>query len=386
MSRTLAALVGGAAGAVALLGIVAIVIWLCLLYRRSVSRTSESNSSDRSSQVGRNTEISLREGISYQSDSQGARCFVLDELNMATKNFSSINLIGYGTFGEVYKGLLQEGTLVAIKRRSAAPSREYVEEVLYLSSIRHQNLVSLLGYCQENDLQMLVYEYTPNGSVSSHLYGKGQKLAEKLEFRQRLSIALGAAKGLHYLHVLTPPLVHMDFKTANVLVDGNLNPKVADAGLKSLIDKNSGAGSSKVMADDLFSDPQAKETGNFSPMSDVYSFGVFLLELVSGREARTLLLSGSNKSIIEGVHSYQEASDISDIVDHRMGTSFSTEGVRELLRLIGRCLDPSRGRRPTMSHIVMELERMHEREMSLTTIMGEGTSTVTLGSQLFTAG
>lgn len=380
MSGTLAAALGGAAGAVALVGIVIIFVRYCLLHNRSTSRSSETNSSDPSLQVGRNIELSMGGGISYASDIQGARCFALEELNLATKDFNNINLIGNGTFGEVYKGLLQDGMIVAIKRRVAAPSQEFIEEVRYLSSIRHRNLVSLLGYSQKDDLQMLIYEYIPNGSVSTHLYGASQASRGRLEFKHRLLITHGVAKGLGHLHSLNPPLIHKNFKTANCHLDEDFIPKVGDAGLRSLLDRIGGAASSsQITTDDLFIDPEVKESGRFSVKSDVYSFGVFLLELVSGREAK------SDPSIIEWAQNYRDSSDISTLVDHRMGSSFTSEGMREFLRLISWCVNPTGERRPPMNFVVLELDRIHEKEMSLTTIMGEGTTTVIPGSQLFTS-
>lgn len=377
MSGHLAAALGGAAGAMALVGIVVIFVWYCLLHKRSVSRTSETNSSEPSLQ-GENIELTFSGGVSYPPGLQGARQFTLEELNVATKNFSNINLIGYGMFGEVYKGLLHDG-MVAIKRRPSAPSQDFVEGVHYLSSIRHRNLVSLLGYCQENDMQMLIYEYIPNGSVSTHLYGSGQAASARLEFKHRLSIAHGAAKGLGILHSLDPPLVHMNFKTANVLVDEDFIPKVADAGLRSLLDRIDEAGpSSRLTTNDPFLDPEVKDPSRFSVKSDVYSFGVFLLELVSGRETR------SDKSIIELAQKSQEPSIISTLVDQRMGGSFTSEGMSEFLQLIAWCMKPSSEGRPPMGYVESELARIHEKEMRLTTIMPEGTTTVTPGSQLFT--
>ncbi|KAA8548303.1 hypothetical protein F0562_004732 [Nyssa sinensis] len=376
MSRSLAAILGGAAGAVALVGIIIIIIWFCLSHNRSVPRTSETGSSDPSVQVGRPVEAELTV--------QEARRFEMEELSSATKNFSDKSLIGEGKFGEVYKGLLHDGMLVAIKKRPSAPSQEFIEEVRYLSSIQHRNLVTLLGYCQENDQQILVYEYIPNGSVSIHLYGAGQVSQEKLEFKHRLSIALGAAKGLAHLHSLSPRLVHKDFKTANVLVDENFIAKVADAGLRNFLGRVDIAGpSSQVAADEMFLAPEVREFRRFSEKSDGYSFGVFLLELLSGHEATELLSSDSNQNLVEWVQNFQDAGNISSIIDQRLGNSFTAEGMEEFIQLIIRCVDPSSERRPAMSYVVMELDRILEKEMSLTTIMGEGTPVVILGSQLF---
>ncbi|XP_020699537.1 putative serine/threonine-protein kinase isoform X2 [Dendrobium catenatum] len=375
MSMTLAAALGSAAGALALVGILIFVVRYCIL-RRSTSRTSESNSSEPSMQAGQSVEL-VQESTSYLPGVQGSsRRFGLEELNLATKNFNDINLIGHGLFGEVYKGLLQDGMIVAIKRRPAAPSQDFIEEVRYLSSIRHKNLVSLLGYCQESDLQMLIYEYIPNGSVSAHLYGASQASTKRLEeFKNRLSIAHGVATGLDHLHALNPPLVHMNFKTGNVLVDEDFIPKVADAGLRILLYRVDGVGSSQITLDDPFLDPEVREFGRFSVKSDVYSFGVFLMELVSGKEAR------SEQSIRKW--KCQDVSDITSLVDQRMSSSFTSEGIREFVQLIVWCLNPIGERRPLSSYLVSELDRIREKEMNLTTIRGEGTTTVLLGSQLF---
>ncbi|XP_076917153.1 proline-rich receptor-like protein kinase PERK1 [Bidens hawaiensis] len=378
MSRNLASIAGGAAGAMALIVFVVFVTWFFLCNNRSVARTSETDSSD-PSQAGRPQAVQLviRE----------TRQFEIDELSLATKNFSDKSLIGEGKFGEVYKGLLHDGMLVAIKRRFAPPTEEFVNEVRYLASIQHRNIVTLLGYCQASGQQILVYEYVPNGSVSIHLYGAGHVTKEKLEFKHRLSIALGAAKGLAHLHSLSPRLAHKDFKTANVLVDENFIAKVADAGVRNFLNRVDSAGpSSQARIDEIFLAPEVREFKRFSEKSDIYSFGVFLLELVSGQEAVELLYSNSNQNLVEWVQNHQEAGTISSIIDARMGNSFTTEGMEEYIHLIIRCVEVSSERRPAMSYVVTELDRILEKEMSLTTIMGEGTPVVTLGSQLFRAG
>ncbi|GJT83198.1 nodulation receptor kinase [Tanacetum coccineum] len=344
MSRALAAIVGGAAGAVALVGVVILVTWFFLCNNRSVSRTSETGSSD-PSQVGRpqGVELVVRE----------TRRFEIEELSLATKGFSEKNLIGEGKFGEVYKGLLlHDGMLVAIKRRPAPPSQEFIQEARYLASIQHRNIVSLLGYCQANGQQILVYEYVPNGSVSIHLYGAGQVTKEKLEFKHRLSIALGAAKGLAHLHSLSPRLAYKDFKIANVLVDENFIAKVADAGVQNFLGRGDTASpSSQGTVDEIFLALEVREFRRFSKKSDIYSFGVFLLELVSGQEATELLSSDSNQNIVEWVRDHQEACTLSSIIDPRLEKSFTAEGMEEYIQLIVRCVEVSSERRPTMSYI-----------------------------------
>lgn len=377
MSKTLAAILGGAAGVVVLLGLVIFLIWFCLSRKKSVSRTSETGSSDQSVQEGRHVgvELSLRE----------ARRFEMEELSLATKNFSDKNLIGVGKFGDVYKGLLNDGMLVAIKKRIGAPSQEFVDEVRYLSPIQHRNLVTLLGYCQENYLQFLVYEYIPNGSVSNHLYGAGQVSDGKLEFKHRLAIALGAAKGLAHLHSLSPRLLHKDFKTANVLVDENFIAKVADAGLRNFLARVDIAGPSQATADEIFQAPEVREFRRYSDKGDVFSFGVFLLELLTGQDARESPSPDMSDNFVNWVQNTEDYSKFSRIIDQRLGNRFTAEGMEEFIQLIVRCVEASSERRPAMSYVVMELDRILEKEMSLTTVMGEGTPIVTLGSQLFRA-
>ncbi|KAF5738705.1 hypothetical protein HS088_TW13G01606 [Tripterygium wilfordii] len=269
-----------------------------------------------------------------------ARQFTMEELEQATKQFSEINLIGFGSFGSVYKGLLSD-TVVAIKRRPGAPRQEFVAEVLYLSEIRHRNLVTLLGYCQDSGSQMLVFEYLPNGSICNHLYDTGQESSTKLEFKQRLSIALGAAKGLCHLHALSPPLVHKNFKTANVLVDENFIAKVADAGISKILEKIEEAGPSHMSRANAFDDPEVGISGTFT-------------------EVRLQLTSNN-------------------FVDYRLHGSFTVNGIRDLIRLTIQCMSFLGRGRPVMEMVVQELERIHEKEMALTTVMGECTTTITLG-------
>uniref|UniRef100_A0ACD5WIN4 Uncharacterized protein n=1 Tax=Avena sativa TaxID=4498 RepID=A0ACD5WIN4_AVESA len=362
MSDILAVALAGAAGGVAILGAVTVLVVLCLRHRRRTSDSSESNSSGQA-----------------LPDMQGARCMTLQELRSATNNFSCSNLIGSGMFGEVFNGLLQDGTIIAVKKRHSPPSQEFIHEVNHLSSIRHRNLVKLLGYCQDNDMQMLVYEYVPNGSVSTHLHGNGRSPTVRLEFKQRLSIAHGTAKGLSHLHSLTPPAVHKNFKTINVLVDEDFTPKVADAGIQRILDRLGRSEPSSRICNNPFLDPRAKEPMIFSMQSDVYSFGVFLVELISGRRAL------SDKSIVEWVQNFQESSDISAITDSRMINVFTSQGMKELLRLASWCVNPMGEHRPPMNLVEAEIHRIREQEIRLTTFMPEATATVTLGSQLFTA-
>ncbi|XP_042390719.1 wall-associated receptor kinase-like 4 isoform X3 [Zingiber officinale] len=236
-SGSVAEIVGAAAGGFALLVIVVGLLFFYIFYwgRTEANRSSETGSSDPSNLVECRRDRRSFVDYSLANEHHVARRFTLEELEEATKNFSQSNLVGTGSFGLVYKGLLLDGTIVAIKRHAHVPRLAFVEEVKKLSKIRHRNLVTLIGYCQEGGLQMLVYEYLPNGSISQHLYYNEHHSLTNLEFKQRLTVAIGAAKGLTHLHSLAPPLVHKNFKTSNILVDENFIAKVADAGILKLL-------------------------------------------------------------------------------------------------------------------------------------------------------
>lgn len=376
MSISLAVIIGSVAGGIGFIILAAGIIWYCITYCKNISnKNSESSSSEPPTQVG-------GDKGGARTEPQKARQFMLEELAQATKNFDEHNLIGKGSFGLVYKGLLCDGTVVAIKTRRGPPKEEFIEEVHYLAEIVHRNLVTLIGYCQEAGQQIIVFEYLPNGSISSHLYGTGKDTTTRLEFKRRLSVAIGAARGLSHLHGLTPPLVHTDFKTNNVLVDENFISKVADAGIARLLQRIEEAGPSQASDVSVFRDPEAGKVGFLLETSDVYSFGVFLLELVTGQEAAQLFLKESRKNLAEWVEAHL---DSETVVDARMHGSYTSEGMRDLLRLTLRCLSIPGVQRPRMDHVVAELERILEMEMALTTVMGEGSATVTLGSQLFTS-
>ncbi|RCV28956.1 hypothetical protein SETIT_5G444400v2 [Setaria italica] len=370
---------GIAAGAAALL-LVAVLVAAWLVRRRLRARR------DRSSDTGSSSEAppTLAEWgrcgrTSSAPEFHGARQFSLEELAHATKNFAEANLVGAGSFGLVYKGLLLDGTVVAVKRRTGAARQDFADEIRRLSEIWHRNVVTLIGYCQEGGLQMLVFEYLPNGSVNGHLYDTGKESMTRLEFKQRLSIAIGAAKGLNHLHTLAPPLIHRDFKTSNVLVDENFIAKVSDAGIDRLMRGLEGATPSNGS---VYQDPQAHSLAQLSESSDVYSFGVFLLELITGREAAALIPPESKESF---AHWMEAQFTSNELIDPRLGGSFTSEGMTELVGLAFQCLNPSARRRPRMRLVAAELDRILEKEMTLTTVMGDGTAIVTLGSQLFTS-
>ncbi|URE41843.1 serine threonine-protein kinase [Musa troglodytarum] len=211
--------------------------------------------------------------------SKSARKFTFRDLATATHNFKEANLIGEGGFGRVL-------AVKQLKKDGLQGSKEFLVEVLMLTVLRHPNLVSLIGYCAEGDERLLVYEFMPKGSLEDHLFDLSPR-KPPLEWNTRIRIALGAAKGLTYLHDdASPPVIYRDMKAANILLDNNFNPKLSDFGLAKLGpvgDKTHV--STRVMGTYGYCAPDYVMSGKLTLKSDIYSFGVLLLELITGRRA-----------------------------------------------------------------------------------------------------
>ncbi|ONI00667.1 hypothetical protein PRUPE_6G101300 [Prunus persica] len=377
--QKVAALIGGVAAAL-LVVIIVVLVYICLMrVKRFIRRTSETGSSAPSPSVEweRGNMSPYAVALSLYN-TQNLRQLTILELEQATCNFNEINIIGQCRFGLVYKGLLQDGSIVAIKRRLHAPTQYFFHEVKRIAHVNHVHVLRLIGYCQDASQQLLVYEYLPNGNVGNHLYDAEGLPIGKLGIRQRLSIALGAAKGLAHLHNLVPPLLHMYFRTSNVLLDENFTAKVSDYGLTKLLVKGHHAGSSSTI--DYFRDPELDLSKKFSEKSDVYSFGVFLLELISGREANgRIQLSSGDNLILQA----KGCNDLGRFVDKTLGDN-SMQAAKQMMELALMCIDASQ-QRLQMQIVVEELERIHRAsEISHFHVkVDEEIGAVTLGSELF---
>uniref|UniRef100_A0A2N9HLL3 non-specific serine/threonine protein kinase n=1 Tax=Fagus sylvatica TaxID=28930 RepID=A0A2N9HLL3_FAGSY len=216
---------------------------------------------------------------------KGVRCFSLKELEKYTNHFSEANVIGSGGYGKVYQGTLPTGQLIAIKQDKKGSTQgelEFKTEIELLSRVHHKNLVSLLGFCFEKGEQILVYEYVTNGSLKDSLSGKS---GIRLDWMRRLRVALGAARGLAYLHEFAdPPIIHRDIKSNNILLDESLNAKVADFGLSKPIADSESNVMTQVKGTMGYMDPEYYTTLRLTEKSDVYSFGVLMLELITSRK------------------------------------------------------------------------------------------------------
>ncbi|KAF7031314.1 hypothetical protein CFC21_042657 [Triticum aestivum] len=294
---------------------------------------------------------------------KGARFFSFDELKNCTNNFSENHEIGSGGYGKVYKGTIEDGTGVAIKRAEYGSKQgavEFKNEIELLSRVHHRNLVSLLGFCYEQGEQMLVYEYVSNGTLRENLQARGIYL----DWKKRLRIALGSARGLAYLHELAdPPIIHRDIKSTNILLDDNLKAKVADFGLSKLVaDTEKGHVSTQVKGTLGYLDPEYYMTQQLSEKSDVYSFGVVMLELLSARLPITkgrYIVREFRIAIDPNEHDYY---GLQGIIDPAIHDAAKSAGFRRFVQLAMECVEESASKRPTMSSVVKEIETMLQNE------------------------
>ncbi|KAK4850976.1 hypothetical protein QYF36_011461 [Acer negundo] len=375
--QRVAAIVGGI-GAALLVIVILVLVYICLMrFKRFTRQTSDGESSAPSPSVelGRGGTSPYAGAVSPNG---ALRQLTILELKHATCDFSQSNIIGEGAFGLVYKGLLQDGSMVAIKRHLHTPIRNFLHKVRDNARTHQRHLVKLVGYYEDNHQQLLVFDYIPNGSVGNHLYDSEGLPIGRLNMRQRLLIALGAARGLEHLHSLAPPLFHMHFRTSNVLLDETFTAKVSDYGLHKLLIEDHHAGSSSAI--DCFLDPELSKSKNFSASSDVYSFGVFLLELISGQDSHGRNQLNSDQNLV--LQAKRGGSSLDDYIDKTLGDQ-TGDVAREMMELALQCIDISQ-RRPSMRHIVEVLERIQEGEIGrLDSEFGEEIGAVTLGSELF---
>lgn len=287
----------------------------------------------------------------------GVKDFTFEAMALATQNFSDSMQVGQGGYGKVYRGVLADGRVVAIKRAkegSLQGENEFYTEIELLCRVHHRNLVSLVGYCDDEGEQMLVYEFMANGTLRDHLSTRSRR---PLDFRTRIQIALGSARGILYLHTeANPPIFHRDIKASNILLDEKNNTKVADFGLSKLAPISDVEGvapghvSTVVKGTPGYLDPEYFLTKKLTDKSDVYSFGVVLLELITGMQPIS-----RGKNLVREVNMAYEAGMMLTFVDSRMG-SYPSECLEPLVRLAISCCKDDTNARPSMAEVVRGLD------------------------------
>ncbi|CAL9085285.1 unnamed protein product [Musa textilis] len=284
------------------------------------------------------------------------RQFTYAQLVNITNNFTRV--IGKGGFGMIYHGCLETGKQVAIKMcfvSSLQGMKEFLAEAQNLMRIYHRNLVSLVGYCMDENCPILVYEYMKQGSLQEHLRGKAGH-SRGLSWGQRLQIALNAAQGLEYLHRgCKPRIIHRDIKTSNILLSEELEARIADFGLSKSFhsDEQTHVSTESLVGTPGYIDPESHQTFELTEKSDVYSFGVVLLELITGRPP--LVPGSGNTHIVQWITPHLSRGSVDDIVDESLRGEYDPTSVWKILDLAIRCTANKGSQRPTMFEVVMQL-------------------------------
>ncbi|KAK7317840.1 hypothetical protein RJT34_02409 [Clitoria ternatea] len=289
---------------------------------------------------------------------QNTRVYTYKELKIASDNFSPANKIGEGGFGSVYKGLLKNGKVAAIKVLSAESRqgvREFMTEINVISEIEHENLVKLYGCCVEGNQRILVYNYLENNSLSQTLLGSGHSNIY-FDWKTRSRICIGIARGLAFLHEeVRPYIVHRDIKASNILLDKTLTPKISDFGLAKLIPSHMTHASTRVAGTIGYLAPEYAIRGQVTRKADIYSFGVLLVEIVSGRCHTNTRLPMGEQYILETAWEVFQRRELAGLVDISLNGDFDAEEACKFLKIGLLCTQDTPKLRPPMSSVVKML-------------------------------
>ncbi|KAJ4781308.1 Wall-associated kinase family protein [Rhynchospora pubera] len=288
-----------------------------------------------------------------------AKNFTSRQMKQATNNFSRDNLLGAGGFGEVYKGMLPDGTPIAVKCAKIGNTKstdQVLNEVRILSQVNHRSLVRLLGCCVDLAQPLMVYEFIPNGTLSDHLHG----IQSPLSWLHRLSIAHQTAEGLAYLHFsAVPPIYHRDVKSTNILLDENLNAKVSDFGLSRLAESDLSHISTCAQGTLGYLDPEYYRNFQLTDKSDVYSFGVVLLELITSQKAIDFTRPSDDVNLTIYMQRLVMQDRLMEAVDPMItkgATDIELDSIKALGFLAMSCLEEKRQDRPSMKEVAEEIE------------------------------
>ncbi|KAH0896572.1 hypothetical protein HID58_046140 [Brassica napus] len=336
--------------AAAFIGLCFAIVWFLAFRRgrarrRLSTRASLAQRSVRSLTGSRFSSTSLSFESSIAPFTLSAKTFTASEIAKATNSFAESRVLGEGGFGKVYEGLFDDGTKVAVKvlkRDDQQGGREFLAEVEMLSRLHHRNLVNLIGICIEDRNRSLVYELIPNGSVESHLHGV-DKESSPLDWEARLKIALGAARGLAYLHEdSSPRVIHRDFKSSNILLEQDFTPKVSDF----------------VLLFDRYVAPEYAMTGHLLVKSDVYSYGVVLLELLTGRKPVDMSQPPGQENLVSWTRSFLTSKEgLEAIIDKSLGQpEIPFDSIAKVAAIASMCVQPEVSHRPFMGEVVQALK------------------------------
>ncbi|KAL1198410.1 Proline-rich receptor-like protein kinase PERK10 [Cardamine amara subsp. amara] len=300
---------------------------------------------------------------------QSRELFSYEELVQATNGFSDENLLGEGGFGRVYKGVLPDGRVVAVKQLKIGGGqgdREFKAEVETISRVHHRNLLSMVGYCISENRRLLIYDYIPNNNLYFHLHAKG---SPGLDWATRVKIAAGAARGLAYLHEdCHPRIIHRDIKSANILLENSFHALVADFGLAKLaLDCNTHV-TTRVMGTFGYMAPEYASSGKLTEKSDVFSFGVVLLELITGRKSVDTSQPLGDESLVEWARPLLshaiETEEFTALADPKLDRNYVDAEMFRVIEAAAACIRHSAKKRPRMSQIVRAFDSLSEEDLT----------------------
>ncbi|XP_010050427.1 serine/threonine-protein kinase RIPK [Eucalyptus grandis] len=351
--------------------------WKSMIFSCYKTRTSQPKRDERATKQGCINRVSLADvcdpslqvsvhNLSVCLVSSNLRIFTLEELRAATSDFSWSNFLGEGGFGRVHKGFVAntlrpglEAGAVAVKLLNLTGwqgHKEWLAEIIFLGQLRHPHLVKLIGCCCEDEHRLLVYEYMERGSLENLLFGN---CSPALPWSVRMKIALGAAKGLAFLHESDRPVIYRDFKASNILLDLDYAAKLSDFGLA--MDGPEGDDthvSTRIMGTPGYAAPEYILTGHLTTMSDLYGFGAVLLELLTGkmvmdktRPRQEQDLVAWARPMLKDLSKHERA-----VMDPRLEGRFCAKGAQVVAVLAYKCLSHDSSRRPRMSEVVRVLE------------------------------
>ncbi|XP_031107548.1 cysteine-rich receptor-like protein kinase 2 [Ipomoea triloba] len=324
--------IGGVVGGV---GIILVLAAIFLWYRQS-----------------KNPKASRRGNILGATQFRGSENYRYKDLKAATKDFSEENKLGEGGFGDVYKGTLQNGDVVAVKKLTMISSRAMIEyfetEVRLITDIHHPNLIRLLGYSGNREELLLIYEYMANTSLDKHIYGENRV---KLNWMQRVDIIFGTARGLSYMHEVC--IIHRDIKSSNILLDDDFQPKIADFGLARLSPKNKSHLTTKFAGTLGYTAPEYAIHGHLSEKVDIYSFGIVILEIISGRRSIDIQIEPVTEYLLELAWKLYENEEHLGLVDKSLDSNeYKAEEVKRILEIALVCTQSPSNLRPSMSEVM----------------------------------
>ncbi|CAL9195684.1 unnamed protein product [Musa hybrid cultivar] len=291
------------------------------------------------------------------------KAFRYEALAAATRNFDPKQKLGEGGFGSVFKGRLEDGREVAVKRLgwgSRQGAREFVNEALLLSRVQHKNLVNLHGYCAHANEKLLVYEYVPNESLDKLLFLEGNWKRMQLDWRRRFQVIAGVARGLLYLHEdAHTTIIHRDIKASNILLDGGWVPKIADFGLARLFPEDQSNVKTRVVGTNGYMAPEYVMRGSLSTKVDVFSFGVVVLELISGlkNSAFARISDPEASSLLEWTWKLYNEGRCLELLDPALKSTADAEQVALCVQLGLLCVQSDPKQRPDMKRVVIVLSK-----------------------------